>query len=42
MTMSFDTEEFPPVEDGIVATAEPGDETEEELEEELEEKEEED
>jgi hypothetical protein len=42
MTMSFDTKEFQPLEDDVVATAEPGDETEEESEEELEEKEEED
>ena len=40
--MSFDTKEQYTVEDEFVATAEPGDETEEEIEEELEEKEEED
>jgi len=41
--MNFDTnEQFTRVEDELVATAEPGDETEEEIEEEAEEKEEED
>jgi hypothetical protein len=40
--MRFDTkEQYPLVEDELVASAEPGDETEEELEEELEEEEEE-
>jgi hypothetical protein len=43
MTMSFDAkEQYTRVEDEVVASAEPDDETEEELEEELEEKEEED
>jgi len=42
MTMSFDTDEIPQVEDEIVASADPGDETDEELDEEIEEKEEED